>query len=433
MTFMRLFAKLYDVKKIKSLISDKTLWIVIFALFPVIVGIQALVDSSDAAEKGPYTIKNCTSYNNYVIFKQSFFHLIHDQDLYVAYPDEHWDLYKYTPTFAAFCGIFSFLPDWLGLNLWYLFNAFIFLLAVFYLPGLNDYKKGLVLLICVIELLTSILNEQSNGLMAGLLILSFGLIEKKRYFLSAACIVFSIYVKLFGIVGCALFLFYPKKWKLATYFVFWTVVLFLLPLLFVGPEHYVNLWQSYRGLLSNDFTGSQGFSVMGWLHAWFGLQPDKSFVILFGAAVFLVPMYRVEHYRNPAFRILALASILLWIVIFNHKAESPTFIIAMAGVALWFVTMRLTVIDRVLFTFAVVFTVLSPTDIFPRFLREHLVKPYSLKVFPCIAIWVKIIYDMITMKKMPLLPNPHDDTPGRLSPAYRPFTPAGSGKQSGRT
>ena len=96
---------------------------------------------------------------------------------------------------------------------------------------------------------------------------------------------------------------------------------------------------------------------------------------------------------------LALASILLWIVIFNHKAESPTFIIAMAGVALWFVTTRLTVFDKILFTLAIVFTVVSPTDVFPRFLRDHFVRPYSLKAFPCIVIWVKIIYDMIVVKE----------------------------------
>ena len=41
-----------------------------------------------------------THYNNYIIFKQSYFHLIENKDLYTLYPNEHWDYYKYSPTFS---------------------------------------------------------------------------------------------------------------------------------------------------------------------------------------------------------------------------------------------------------------------------------------------------------------------------------------------
>lgn len=43
----------------------------------------------------------CDKYNNYVIFKMSFPHLVNNEDLYIVQPEEHWDLYKYTPTFAV--------------------------------------------------------------------------------------------------------------------------------------------------------------------------------------------------------------------------------------------------------------------------------------------------------------------------------------------
>jgi len=39
-------------------------------------------------------------YNNYIIFKQSFYHLIAQKDLYIHYPQEQYDLFKYPPTFA---------------------------------------------------------------------------------------------------------------------------------------------------------------------------------------------------------------------------------------------------------------------------------------------------------------------------------------------
>src|SRR5207249_7450885 len=41
-----------------------------------------------------------THYNNFIIFRQSFFHLVHHRNLYSQYPDEHFDYFKYSPAFA---------------------------------------------------------------------------------------------------------------------------------------------------------------------------------------------------------------------------------------------------------------------------------------------------------------------------------------------
>src|SRR5688572_399099 len=123
------------------------------------------------------------TYNNYTIFKQSFFHLLDEKDIYFPYPLEHWDIYKYSPTFSLLFGAFAVLPDAIGLTLWNLLNALILVIAVYYLPLLTPKQKGLILLACVIESMTAIQNEQSNGLMAGLIILAFGLCERKQLFL----------------------------------------------------------------------------------------------------------------------------------------------------------------------------------------------------------------------------------------------------------
>ncbi|MBK9763995.1 MAG: hypothetical protein IPO87_11685 [Flavobacteriales bacterium] len=88
-------------------------------------------------------------------------------------------------------------------------------------------------------------------------------------------------------------------------------------------------------------------------------------------------------------------------MIFNHKAESPTFVIAMTGVALWFVRSVKNGVNIGLFVFAILFTTLSPTDIFPRPLREGLVVPFVLKGVPCILIWAKVIVDMLRIAHVP--------------------------------
>lgn len=334
-------------------------------------------------------------YNNYTIFENSFHHLKNQQDLYVLYPEEQWDLYKYSPTFSVFFGFFAMFPDVIGLTLWNLLNAFIVLLAVYYLPKISEKDKGLLLLLSIFELLTSLQNSQSNGLMAGLLILAFGFLERKHVMWATLCLVFSVYIKLFGLVGFALFLFYPQKLKFILYSIMWTVVLFLLPLLFVDPAQYTFLFKSWGNMLANDHSASYGLSVMGWMNSWFGWEGNKTIIVGLGALIFLLPFVRIKEYANQHFRMQILISILLWTVIFNHKAESPTFIIAFAGIAIWYFTSNRSILNLILFIFAFVFTTLSPTDLFPKFLRYEFVEPYQLKVFPCILIWIKVIYDLL--------------------------------------
>jgi hypothetical protein len=43
-------------------------------------------------------------------------------------------------------------------------------------------------------------------------------------------------------------------------------------------------------------------------------------------------------------------------------------------------------------------TSFSPTDIFPRFIRNEYIKPYSLKAFPCVLIWFTLCYQLLTKK-----------------------------------
>lgn len=360
----------------------------------VVMAVGASVQSLLVKPSGNQQTQSKTLYNNYKIFKYSFIHLSEGDDLYVAHPDDHWDLYKYSPTFAVFFGLYSVLPDGAGLTLWNLTNALVLLLAVWYLPRLNLWQRNAVLFIAAIELLTSMQNSQSNGLMAGLIILAFGCMERGRYFPAMALLAFSAYIKIFGVVGFVFCLFYPGKIKMALYALFWFVLLALLPLVFVDAPHYSALLQSWQHMLAADEPASYGFSVMGWLHAWFGIDAGKWTVALCGALLFMIPFVQYKKFSDPAFRLLALCSVLIWIVIFNHKAESPTYVIALSGVGIWFVQARKTRFNTLLFVLVFVFASLSPTDLFPAVIRREVVLPLALKAFVCIVVWVKVVADM---------------------------------------
>jgi hypothetical protein len=250
----------------------------------------------------------------------------------------------------------------------------------------------------LIELLTSMQNQQSNALIAGLIVLAFGLLERNNYFLAILCIVLTVYIKIFGIVAFALCIFYPQKWKLALYSVLWTVILLVLPLAIVNFDQLKFLYISWKELLANDHSASDGLSVLGWFSTWFNLQLNKNMVVGIGALLFCLPLIKLKEYKNYTFRLLLLTSILLWIVIFNHKAESPTFVIAMTGVVIWFYSQTLKTENVVLLILAILLTSLSPTDLFPKFIRNEWIKPYVLKAVPCIFIWGKIVIDMLSGK-----------------------------------
>ena len=342
-----------------------------------------------------------TDYNNYVIFKYSFFHLLHNQDIYQYFPNDHWDLYKYSPAFSVFFGLLGWMPDPVGLFIWHLINCLCLYAGVRMLPGLDNNRKAGILLFCLLELLLSIQNTQSNGLMAGLIILGFALAERSKYALSTFCIVFSVYIKLFGGLAFVLYLFYPNKLRTIGWSIFWMVFMAVLPLILVSPAQLMFLYKSWLHLLSDDRSASIGISVMGMLDSWFHLSFSKNMVALTGLILFLLPLIHVRKYQDYYFRLLYLASILLWIVLFNHKAESPTFVIAMSGIGIWYFCQENTPLGLSLLLLSLFFVSLSVSDLVPYSIRSGIIKPYAVKALLPAIVWGRLLYEQLSLRYQP--------------------------------
>jgi hypothetical protein len=336
-------------------------------------------------------------YNNFRIFKFSFYHLIQGKDIYQLFPDDHWDLYKYSPGFALCFGLLSWMPDPIGLLLWNLINSLCLFAGVRLLPGLDDRKKAWILLICLLEMLLSIQNTQSNGLMAGLTVLGFALAERRNYALSTLCIVCSFYIKIYGALAFIFYLWYPGKWKLAGWSIGWMLLFAVLPLLAVSGHQLVFLYQSWLHLLLNDRSASIGLSVMGLLETWFHLAAAKNIVTVAGVLLFLAPLLRWRLYPNQTYRLLYLASTLIWMVIFNHKAESPTYIIVMAGIGIWYFSRQRDRGDFILLIASFLLICMSVSDLVPAEIRNGFIRPYGIKAVMAIVIWGKIVYEQLTL------------------------------------
>ena len=373
----------------------RTFWpaAILFALVVLIVSFQIWLLPGGYVDGAYYT-----QYNNYVIFKQSFFHLIHLQDLYASYLHEQWDFYKYSPTFSLLFAPLAILPDIVGLIIWNGLNAFLLFLGVIYLPQFSQKSKIKILLFVLIELVTSMQNAQSNAMMVGLILLGFCYLERGHFFWGIFFIVLTVFIKVYGILALGLLLFYPNKSKLILYTSISSAVLFLLPLLAIGGAQLVFLYESWWNLLKDDHTNSFGLSVMGWLTSWFRITPPKMMVLLFGTLLLGLPLLWWRRYSMYAYRVIWLASLLIWLVIFNHKAESPTFIVAVVGVTIWYYCKPRGVVDLTLIVLVFIFTILSTTDIFPNYIQDNFFDPFAVKAVPCIVVWARISYELLFEK-----------------------------------
>lgn len=332
------------------------------------------------------------AYNNYLIFKHSFGLLIRHQDLYIHHPEVYGDLYKYSPGFAVLMLPFYYLPDAIGLLAWNLLNGMLLFVGIKKLP-LTDSQKKLVLWIILLELVTATLNSQSNALTAGLILLTFAFLKENKHMAGALSVVAAAGIKIFGAIAGIFFLFYRKKGA----FLLWAIILFILwqalPLLFISPAELKAQYLSWFHMLGEDQADAIGVSVMHFL-ASVSLPVPFLPTQIIGLILTLLPLVFVRKYSDLRFQLLFLANILLALVLFNHKAESPTFIIAVTGCALWYCISEKRVWEKALLIFMLLFTCLSPTDVIPPFLKEEFFIRYSLKVLPCLLIWVVVQWEL---------------------------------------
>ncbi len=345
-------------------------------------------------------------YNNYIIFKNVFYHTINHQPLYQSYTQEYFDFNHYGPIFSLVIAPFALLPDYLGMPLWCIFNSSVLAWAISQLP-LKSNQISAVLWICTHELLTSLLGVQFNPAMTAIIVLSFVYIEKQKDIWSALCIILGIFIKLYGVVGLAFFFFSKNKVKFTGSLLLWSIVLFVLPMIISSPEFIIQTYQDWYNRLvikngENIHLGClQDISIMGIIRRVFNDENISNIPILIsGLILFGLPYLRITEYKNQAFRLILLSSVLIFTVIFSTGSESPTYIIAFVGVALWFVIQPKPLSKQYvfLFIFCFILTSLSPSDLFPKYIRVHYVQKYALKALPCALIWFAIVFEMLTKK-----------------------------------
>lgn len=340
-------------------------------------------------------------HNNYFVYKYNFINVLHQHNLYVSQPEYYFDLNHYGPVFSLIIAPFALLPDAVGVVLWVMFGAFILLKAIQLLP-IKENQWLVVLLLCAHELMTSAANVQINPLIAALILFSYVFIRNKQDFWAALMIMLGTFIKLYGVVALAFFFFSDNKLKLIGSMLFWSAVLFVLPMFISSPAFIIQTYQDwYHDLIYKNSTNivstREDVSVMGMIRKMIWPAVSNIIVLIPGVILFALSYLRTKYFKNINYQLLIVASTLIFPVIFSTGSESPTYIIAFTGVAIWFINANrpVSAVDWVLLVFALILTSLSPSDLFPRYLRVNYVEPYALKALPCFIIWLKIIYETL--------------------------------------
>lgn len=340
-------------------------------------------------------------HNNFTIFRTSWQHFAEQSSLYAYYPEQYNDRYLYGPSFAVLIAPLAILPEPLSFLLWQMLLALMLFVAIARLD-LSLEKKLFVGAFSLNELVTALMMQQWNIGIGALVILAFAMCEQRKEHWATLFIALGIVTKIYGIVGLAFFPFVQNKWRFTWSLGLWLAFLLALPMAVGGVDYTLGQYQEWFVTLGdkngqNLFATMQNISLLGIIRKWTGLATYPDLIpIAIGLVLYGLPFLRFGQYRHAGFRFGILASTLMFVVLFSTGSESSSYIIAFPAIALWYLlSEHRTGWDLALLIGAFVLSSLSPTDIFPRFIREQWVLPYALKaLFPSL-IWIKLSLELL--------------------------------------
>jgi len=341
--------------------------------------------------------------NNFLVFKSVYWHVVEKLPLYVEYPAEYFDMNHYGPTFSLVIAPFAIPPTWIGMLLWLVALTLFLYLAVRH-NVFTKYQQVFIFWFCAHELLNGIQMQQFNIAIAAIILLSYYFICKEKDFWAAFLIVLGTLVKIYGIVGLAFFFFSKHKGKFVGSLAFWTILLFVAPMLISGPEYIVGQYHDWFVTTveknnENLLAVSQNISLLGLVRkATGGVAYSDLWLIIPGLVAFALPYLRIRQYGNEAFRQTLLASVLMFTVLFSTGSENSSYIIAVVGVAIWFTAApwKRSKWDVALMIYVLFFCTMAHSDLMPKPFREEWVKPYALKALPVVLVWLKLCYEICT-------------------------------------
>ncbi|RBL89011.1 glycosyltransferase family 87 protein [Chitinophaga flava] len=327
-------------------------------------------------------------YNNFIIFRSSWDHLLHHMPLYELYPETYFDYFLYHPTFPILFAPLAILPATVGLFIWLMGSSGLFLYALRQLPVAAN-RRYIISWLLILELLNAIQSSQTNPIMTALMLLTVINLERKKPVLAALFTCLCFFIKGYGAITGLLFLFYDNKSTYLKYCLLFGITGTLLPLLILSPAELIQTYKDWFHMITSPII-LEDASVRGMIHALIHipLQPaigiDKVMHVVAFAGLGTALFFAWKN-KAPFYKWIIAAYLMLWVVLFNQSTESPTYIMAVAGAVTGLMLLPERPLSVILLGILVAVTSLCPTDLVPSFINKIAVS-YQLKALPCLLI-----------------------------------------------
>lgn len=317
-------------------------------------------------------------------------------------------VYLYSPIFSILFTPFTFLPVWLGAFCWNLFTYTLFYFSVFTLPDQFDFaKKRFIFLYSVLLLMNTLLSVQFNPVVAALFLFSFTLLEKGKGFWAVLLILLSGFTKVYGIFQIGMLLFYPKFWKNTLFALLIAIAFLLLPLIRISRNELIAYYQSWIKTLMihsqsmsfddiyrpvqifwNSVSSIMGFISLGVLTA------------LFSMTLFKLKLFKMSFLHRVQF----LGILMTWAILFGTSSEKHTYVIAMVGYAMWYLSAPTTKIDKIFLWINFIILEIIPIDIIcPNLISIFLLDTLNLGIIIFAITWGFMVYKTFNSKLSPTL------------------------------
>ncbi len=334
------------------------------------------------------------SYNTFTTYRYATYHFFQGLPLYEAY-SQYEGYFFYNPTFPLLFVPFAYLPVPLGILAWVMSLMFAFYYGLRLLPIQRD-KMIFIYFFSVIALVTALQNLDTAPMVVGCIFGAFAYAERKDYFRATFFPNIGFFVKGYVAIGACFLMMRKFKRRVFPYVFFWFSLFLFLPLVRYSPSELLQIYQDWGTSYANDRQNHVGTSLMGLLRHLFGLPVSVLYVQMLSGLLLILTMVVMSFRKNYGqVKFHFLSYLLILVVIFNHLAATSSYIIAVPGVAIWYVISERTWIDKFLLGLTFLLTILSPTDLFPSFIRNNYILPYSLQALGPTLVFFLLQYELL--------------------------------------
>ena len=288
------------------------------------------------------------------------------------------------------------LPLIVGLFCWNLFNALAIFFALRLLLPREQWAVAQVLVF--LPALRSMQSAQSNALVAALIILAFVSFERGWLWRGAMAVAFGTVIKIFPLAAITFALPRPDRGRAMLKTVIAAAILIALPLVVISPSGLAAQYSSWNALERVEST-LVGESAMRLLRDAGYRAPAWPLQLIAAATVLFVLFLRFRDWNDRHLRLRFLGFLMLFCVVFNHRAERQSMVIAVCGLVIWYLASPRSAWHTVWFAIVYVLVVMTGSELFPDTLKQLLSAPERFSI-PLTLSWLLMLGEL-TLTRAP--------------------------------